>query len=186
MEVRRRDFAGGSGTSQLIASADLLARNHLDAREVRIPGLHSAAMIDDYQVAVLPAPGSVGDDTVGCDVDWGTWGRGEVDASVHRAFTGEGVCPAAEGAQETAIEGPQGRANVDLPLSGIRMPLVRDRGSLQKIVFYEGLVEGRGELNVGDILCVARLTFEAVGYGDFASEHLQGRELLVLLVRDLL
>jgi len=96
VQVRRGDAPGCADVSDDLATANVLARSDGEAGEVSVAGGYAVSMIEGDEAPV--AAGQVGeaDDAVGGGVNGSSVGYGDINPTMERAFTVEGIDTLAE------------------------------------------------------------------------------------------
>src|SRR5579872_1208490 len=104
--------ARGSNGSERLTLPNFLAFNHIQTREMRVPGLVIVTVIDDHAAAVAAIPPGVDDHSIRCGVYRRSLRRGNVDAGVHLALARKWVAANAITSHQTAVDRPGAGQNI--------------------------------------------------------------------------
>src|SRR6185437_1954119 len=116
---------------------DFLSGYNRETRQVSVPGLHTIAVVDYDDLAVLTAPGGMCYDTIPRGVHWGTPWRGKIHAGVHRTVAGKRIAPATEGTDQSSVDRPQTRPYILLKTTGVIVIARRNGSRLKEVVLFE-------------------------------------------------
>lgn len=172
VEVRRGGSACFARPGDDFTAGDALARDHIEAREVTVVGLHSVAVVDDYETAIASVGIAELDLATGCGNDRSASGNGNVDAGVEGAVTAKGV-------EALAIK--TGEAALDRPEAGLVFKEIAGTNGTRCV---EGIAEGGGEGSVAQEVVVFNRVLKGGGKLGFEAERFLGFELALDAVGD--